>query len=354
METSSPVEQTDALLDGVGLVLSGGSPNSPLIAGALCAIYDQGKTFDAIYTSGAGALMGLLFIAPKGRSPSQALHKIVEVGIADPIYRFFPVGYKVFFKPGPFTRPFHRWGEFFKLPGPTDRPGDAYKRLYNDWIDFCFAAITPTTVNYLSKGLCAAPPFLEDWVDFQKLQDSDVPFFMNAYNVTDAKQEEFEKPHIDLEHFYAALSFPFIYPPYELHGKLYYEGADRDPLNFPHLRDRVLNLQMPQTVVLMDILGSLEQCLVRDPRNLWDAYGISILTPIVALAKKNLQYFNEVENRDCKVKLIPVPFPIPQHQQPYIMEWSYSNLNTLWDIGYKTGLAFLETYGSKLSDRSTS
>lgn len=36
------------------LVLSAGAPNSPLMAGALCAMYDQGITFDIIYTSGGG------------------------------------------------------------------------------------------------------------------------------------------------------------------------------------------------------------------------------------------------------------------------------------------------------------
>lgn len=35
------------------LILSAGAPHSPLIAGALCALWDTGKTFDVIYTSGA-------------------------------------------------------------------------------------------------------------------------------------------------------------------------------------------------------------------------------------------------------------------------------------------------------------
>ena len=87
------------------LILSAGAPHSPLIAGALCALWDTGRTFDVIYTSGAGALLGLLYAAPKGKEPKEALKSLVDLGVSDLIYRLLPIGYKTFFKPGPFTRP---------------------------------------------------------------------------------------------------------------------------------------------------------------------------------------------------------------------------------------------------------
>jgi hypothetical protein len=43
------------------LVIGGGAPNSALVAGALVAFVDRGVRFDVISTSGAGALMGLLY-----------------------------------------------------------------------------------------------------------------------------------------------------------------------------------------------------------------------------------------------------------------------------------------------------
>src|SRR5215467_1383799 len=90
------------------LVLSAGAPHSPLAAGALYALQEHmvegaGRHFDVIMTSGGGALIGLLFVAPTQGDPRGALRDIVNWGVADPIYRLFPLGYKTFFKPGPFT-----------------------------------------------------------------------------------------------------------------------------------------------------------------------------------------------------------------------------------------------------------
>src|SRR5499426_1256760 len=88
------------------LALSGGAPHSPLMAGALCALHEEigdelngGKGyFDAIYTAGGGALVGLLLVAPKGGDAPSALRRLVRMGIADPIYRLFPLAYKTFIK----------------------------------------------------------------------------------------------------------------------------------------------------------------------------------------------------------------------------------------------------------------
>ena len=55
------------------LMLGGGAPTLTLEAGALAALLDQDVKFDAISTAGAGMLVGLLYAAPKGTSPRQAL-----------------------------------------------------------------------------------------------------------------------------------------------------------------------------------------------------------------------------------------------------------------------------------------
>ena len=78
------------------LVIGGGAPNSTLIAGALAAFLAEGIEFDVISASGAGVLMGLLYTAPRDVGPREALMKWAEVGVADSIYKLFPVNYKVF------------------------------------------------------------------------------------------------------------------------------------------------------------------------------------------------------------------------------------------------------------------
>jgi predicted acylesterase/phospholipase RssA len=354
------------------LVLSAGAPNSPLMAGALCAMYEANEGFDIVYTTGGGCLIGLFLVAPKDKTPPEALRGILDMGVSDQIYRMCPIGYKTFFKQGPLTRPIHRLAQHLKIgqeptggrldavkalySGLLERMlgrDDSVKRLYNDWIDLCASVMTPTTLFPWSQGLCAPFPFLDDMVDFEKLRQFPGEFYMNAYNLTDSKMEMFAKEDINADHFRAALAYPFIYPPAEIDGKFYAEGADHDPINFGNLMQEVDDGDI-KTVVLIDILGSLAPHLARRPHGLWDAYGISMMTPVVALAQKNLQYFEDVENKDSggkdKITLLKLKFTIPKPLQPHIMEWSYSNLSSLWDIGYEAGQAFARTYGEFMPD----
>ena len=82
------------------LVLGGGAPNMALMAGAVAAFVQRGVTFDVVSASGAGSLAGLLWLAPKGQTPADALRSVVTMSISDAIYRHLPVNYKVFQKPG--------------------------------------------------------------------------------------------------------------------------------------------------------------------------------------------------------------------------------------------------------------
>ena len=82
------------------LMLGGGAPTLTLQSGALAALLDQGVKFDVVSTAGAGMLVGLLYAAPKGMSPRQALEHTREMGVHDAIYEHFPINYKVFHKPG--------------------------------------------------------------------------------------------------------------------------------------------------------------------------------------------------------------------------------------------------------------
>jgi predicted acylesterase/phospholipase RssA len=377
------------------LVLSGGAPTAPLIAGALCKLYEERKTFTMIYTAGAGALMGLLFVAPKGKTPDRALRDIVEVGVSDAIYKFFPVGYKTFFKSGPFTPLYRQWAELFKLNnlpfplGPTprvsgapegDRVEDQLKRfvnywthleedkwerfyndwirLYNDWIDLWFMTMTPTDLNYFSTGLFANSPFIEELIDFRKLRDDfKGQFYMSAYNLTDNQMDTFEKCKITADHYRAALAYPFIYPPHRVDNKLYVEGAALEPLNFgqdnkPTDLESKLTDDSIDDVVIIDIVGNLKDFILREPRNLWDAFSISIMTPAVSLAEKHKKFFEDsLTKGDRKYNLHPIKFDIPEELRPHLLEWSYSNLAQLWKIGYQAGEDFCKDNGHLLPNR---
>ena len=82
------------------LMLGGGAPNFPLMAGALLAFHRAGVQFDLISMTGAGSVLGLIYLSPKGLSREQALENAVNYGIADALYAMLPINYKMFQKSG--------------------------------------------------------------------------------------------------------------------------------------------------------------------------------------------------------------------------------------------------------------
>ncbi len=404
--------------DSVAIAVFGaGAPHAGLMAGALAYMYRYSKkTFDVFFTSGGGALISLLFVAPRDKKrPDEALREVAEFGVDDRIYQAFPVGYKTFFKNSQFTELFREWAESYKLhveprPFPGEDPPASYdprqqrrRRLYNDWIDFWFSALTPPTIGPTSAGLCSHLPFLEAMVDFDRVNkqlspsgfDFTIPvmvslnppiavylnygwFYVNAYNLDTKSLQQFsnamtaprgsgqpgpvEPPKgfagpLTPAAIRAALSFPFIYPPHPVNGALYCEGADVDPLNLPDMvgvvrrRDAGMPSQgkLPTVrVFLFDILGALEKTIMFSPRNLWEAYGLSILTPVVSLAKMSETIYRKTPDRP---ELIDVPFAIPRQRRDRPLDWSYSNTTALWDAGWEAGKKFLAEHGDKLPDR---
>ena len=339
------------------LVLGGGAPNSALMAGALAAFEERGVRFDVVSTSGAGALVGLLWLAPKGASPGAALRNWVNAYVDDTIYGFFPVNYKVFFKPGRLAEQYRAWLD--GLPGmqaflDESRVG-SWGRLWRDWAQLVFATLSPSALNWFDVGLCARVPFVESIVDFAQIKDIAPYFYLNAYNLTHQIIDDFPKEVITPDHFRAAFAFPFIYGPYPLAGSEYYEGATRDPLNFKDLVEKHTGLE---TIVVLDVLGT--DALIRKPRNIYDSWVLSMIVPLVKTAEDNLELFALKHNggwrrgEGAKADLLVVPFDVPERDLPEVLDWSHSNGKRLFEIGHRSAQAFLEGEGAVLLDAPVS
>jgi NTE family protein len=342
--------------EATGLLLGGGAPTLTLESGALAALSDNHVHFDVISTAGAGMLIGLLYAAPRGKSPREALEATKEMGVHDAIYDHFPVNYKVFHKPGQAAHAYRRWLQSL----PRLVPGqDLMSRFYADWMALLFATWCPSDLSDRSQGLCDHAPWIDEVVDFDKLQKFPGEFYMNAYNITDHRMELFSKEQITADHFRAALSFPLIYPPFKINGKTYIEGSALDTLCFKGLmqyRDNRLNAeragetttkklarQVPlRHVVIFDVLSSDK--IIREPVSLYDAWVQSIMIPLVEIAKDDLKMFEDKHNKEWKLNLMRIKFDIPEQHWPKVLDWSYSNLSTLYDIGYEAGQKFFEEH----------
>jgi NTE family protein len=342
--------------EATGLLLGGGAPTLTLESGALAALSDRNVHFDVISTAGAGMLIGLLYAAPKGKSRREALEATKEMGVHDSIYEHFPINYKVFHKPGQAAHAYRKWLQSL----PRLMPGqDMISRFWADWWTLLFATWCPSDLGTRSLGMCDHAPWIDEVVDFDKLKSFPGEFYMNAYNITDHKMELFSKEEITPDHFRAALAFPLIYAPFKVNGKTYIEGSALDTLCFKGLmqyrddrlkaeragrtRTKKLARQVPlRHVVIFDVLSSDQ--IIREPISLYDAWVQSIMIPLVEIAKDDVEIFKHKYNDYWKLNLMPVKFEIPNEHWPKVLDWSYSNLSTLFDIGYEAGQKFYEEH----------
>lgn len=323
-----------------------------LMAGALAGLHDRGITFDVVSCSGAGSLAGLLWLAPKNQTPAEALRSVTTMSVADSIYRHLPINYKVFQKPGNLAELWRRLmasNPLFALD-PKRYAGSEPYAFAMDALLLWAATLTPSGLHAGSWGLCQPTPFIEHVIDFEKLKDISPYFYLNAYNATKEMVENFRKNELTVEHFHAALAFPFIYGPYRLNGDLYYEGAVVDCLNFKDLVERHPGLE---TIVVFDVLGS--DTLIRAPRNLYDSWVLSMIIPLVKTAEDNLELFALKHNNGwrradgAKTDLLKVKFDIPEDYLAEVLDWSSSNATRLFDIGYKSGQAFCDAHEQNLA-----
>ncbi|MFB9156041.1 patatin-like phospholipase family protein [Chromobacterium violaceum] len=335
----------------IALVLGGGAPNATLMAGALVALTEAGVKFDIISASGAGAIVGLLYAAPRQGDALAALSRLADMGVSDSIYSLFPVNFKVFNKPGALAdawRALLSRNPFLQAIQQQADDSPAH-RLFADWTSLALAALCPSGLTSDSQGLCAHVPFIEQVVDFSKLQSLPGEFYLNAYNISRGEMRCWDKREITHEHFLAALSFPFIYPPYKLEDGYYIEGAAIDTLNFKRLFE--LHPHIDYTIVF-DVLGSDK--LLHPPRNLYDAWVQSIIAPLTEIARDDLRLFQAQHNRDengqPRTEVLKIDFDAHIRREGFReeLDWSFSNLSRLYDAGYRAGQDTARRYAREL------
>jgi hypothetical protein len=359
------------------------------MSGFLQAVYEDGKTFNNFFTAGAGGLIGLHLVAPRLENHVENLRMILQLAVADEIYRHLPVNYKVFRKNSPMMDPVQKWFNLWKLPPTADASRAKGRRIYNDLVDLWAVMATPGGWYPGAVSMCAVSDDLPKIVDLDKLKQFEGEYFYNAYNIDSGEIDLFGKDVLDMRHIKAGLAFPFIYPPGEVDGKSYFEGADVDPLNLFGLMDAMSHDEhgvhfhseesVGHSIIVVDIMGSLEKPIVRKPKGLWDAYAMSIMTSIVGCTRWSKAMFREryiapdcrhllrdlhphqnmvhgsfdydincdpygdpgLEDPENRHRVCEVRFEIPPSDWPEIMDWSYSNLERCYAIGLETGKAWL-------------
>jgi predicted acylesterase/phospholipase RssA len=306
---------------------------------------------------------------------------------------------------GPWGEMYRSWTKNFAETPTTGFKDEAdAKRFYEDMAGLMLAAFCPSDLSLSSQGLCQWAPFVEEVVDFEKVKDYPGEFYLSSYCIEDQQMVMFPKEQISIDHFQAALSFPLIYSPYKMDGKTYIEGAAIDTLNFEALEDyrkqrhselgqfkehlalhqqkailktlppamlrgldpdsldedhieaEMAKVRKPLTsIVVCDILGLSE--LIGEPRSLYDAWVKSIIIPLTAVANDDLKIFEDrhldkLGDPPGSTELLKIKFraDMPPDHWPNVLDWSYSNLTTLFDVGYRAGKRFFAENKENLVD----
>lgn len=340
---------------GKALVIGGGAPNATFMAGVLHRLVEtkELEKFETITSSGAGALVALVALAPKGLSPLDALENLTNSGVSDEIYQLFPVNYKVFQKPGTAADLFRNaiaatpFGRFV-----LDQHGkpDAFC-LWSDMVQFAWAAMTPAPLDWgMAPGMCAPTPWVTEAVDFDRINGLKQQFEMVAYNVTEKRLRWFHNrdKEITVDAFHAAMAFPFLYPPHQYEGDWYIEGAAVSDVPYEGL----FNLKTIKDVVILDVLGY--RALIDAPETLWDGFTQLIVDTIVANAQASYRSFlqkNEIRRLkgESTLNVYRVDGRKAAHS-PDALTWKRSNLKAQFEYGRKAADELLADMAKGLTE----
>jgi NTE family protein len=358
------------------LFLAGGAPNLTLTSGALLALHEElvlkrGIEFDIVSMAGAGAVVGLMYLRPSGMTKEEALHSTKGFGISDLIYSTLPINYKVFAKSGAAADFFNDyWASLPEVQAAQRQYGMTQtEQLQADTLLLEGAIACPTDVDYFSQGFCGHPRFLDNVIDFVALRAMQHPYIeVNAFRLDGPQKDrgpcDFKAREMTPDHLRAALSFPFIYPPYEIDGLHYFEGAAFQVVNPLDLRKGGAKLSEIDRFIF---LNPMKREFIQSPRNLWDAYAQSIMMPLAALSELGMGSIQQhlqgtlgphleavlqaLDEQDVDIPLFMLPyfehyqkkmyvadFQVPPEHLPYVFDWSRSNLETLFECGYTAGI----------------
>ena len=320
------------------LLLGAGGPLGGLEAGALIALDEMGVKFDVVAGACIGSIITLAYSSPaKGFTRREALENWVSSsGVSDAIYDVLPVDYKVFQKDaGPLSKIWDQWAAFMLSNNPfvsaySKTPFQQYLfDLYYLWLTMW----APCTLNPNSKSLARISRQLQFLIDFDNLKNCEHDIYINALNVTDQDITLFDKNQITPEHVAAGSSLYYIASQTEIDGKLYAEGSYIDCINYEGVLQKHDDVD---TFIVMNILN--KRALIREPRDLLDAYNLSIMLPFVTIAEDDTKIFEAKYKGDRD--LLKLNFTIPKEHAPNACDWSVSNFKALRDIGYKAGMEF--------------
>jgi NTE family protein len=333
-----------AVTPGVGIVLSGTAPAMTLMSGAMLAFDEMGVDFEVISTTGAGALIGMLYLAPRGASRTKALEELPNLFMSDWLYKVCPINVKIFHKYGALAQKFYSLRKSLPQIDVDAKDPAPFKRLVNDWLHVWATALTPPSLETSSKAFMSHVPLVEELVDFAKLEASQTRFYVNTFSLWTKRLRYFDnqgnKPGVGLVNtdIYNAVQAMFmLFEPVRIPGDLLTTGATRDPTALQAIWTHERGLKRVLT------LDPVSDAAWRMPRGANDAFQLMLMNPVAALQELTLALYAVFEESLSESRLqLPrldhIPVEIPPSEQATMWQWTHGNALKLQQIGYDGAL----------------
>ena len=321
-----------------------------LMSGAMLGFMDKGIEFDAISTSGPGALVGLLAIAPKRKRPREALEDLPNLYTGDLFHKLLPLNLRLATRNSPFSEPVQQLREI--LPWFNVKPDESapMKRLFNDWMYFALGAMTPG-FELDTPGILDHSPLLHEMIDFDKLRRASPRFYLSAFNLNKLKTDIFDGKTTTLEHFLASQSTPLFFRPqygaayHQRGGDLFYSGMCHDATGL-----QAIWLKEQQQLDMVLAFESISEASWREPTDLIDAFKLMRNNPIVALETVTQWLYAGIDhgieaNGDEKrelPRLYRIPIALDDYPRTEILKWTHSNAIALQRIGRRAATEFAD------------
>jgi len=358
----------------IGIVLSGTAPAMTLMSGALLAFDQLNVPIDVISTTGVGALVGMIYLAPKTGTRQEALRALPNLFVSDWLYRFVPINFKVFYKYGSFAEKFYELRKALpQFPLEPDDP-NPLKRFLNDWVQLWATALTPPSTETVRKGFMSHVPLVEDLVNFDALHASSNPaFFLNAFSLETRRLQIYQRAEITPELYNGAQSMFMMFPPVRVGSHLrpppqpaapatapsdlLTTGATHDPTGL----EAIWTMQSRNELWGVLALDPLTECFWREPTGAYDAFQLMLMNPVLAfqqllyaLYAKSEQLVNQSTSAmPIKLpRLYVIPPDIKPADRPRMLKWTHENALALQEAGRQAALPLANAIGAHRSDPS--
>jgi len=345
----------------IGIVLSGTAPALTLMSGVMLAFDECNVEFEVISTTGVGGLIGMLYLAPKGKTRKDALSDLPNLFVSDWLYPFVPINFKVFHKNSPLAAQFYELRKNLKLfDVAPDDPAEG-KRFLNDWLQLWATILTPPSYQSARSGLMSHVPLVDDLVDFNTLNSTpSTRFYLNAFSLSTRRLrllDNFDKKDLNVDNYNGAQSMYMLFPPVQTADDLLVTGATKDPTGL-----QAIWLQERDKLDAVLALAPEPECFWRAPTNAYDAFQLMLMNPIVHLQRLMFTLYartdvliNPPKNGSppppppppgLKLpRLYAIKTPIPEADRPKIFNWTHKNAVALQKIGHDAALPIAKRLG---------